>query len=970
LFFSHGFSAIVALILVPTVRLQLLQIETKSEIKSPIEKYLKKLEEGYGNLLGKFLSSQKIRMISYAAIVLVLVASIGIIYPNLRKEVIGKPDTDWVILSINTEGNTLTRQMESRTEEIEKDILKNFAPFIQYTFTQVESANGSEIMLRLKDKSQMKVFWKQLEEKYKNQPLEHYWVGPWNPSELPIPDPDHLKIEVKGGTSEEQQLVASQLENILNEKKVFPKIFTSPSINRGKYLSIEPYNSQWLELKKNGFLLTPSDLIEMVRVATQGKKIDEMPILERATSIQLKFPDRFLEFPEEVSALPIGTGQKIIPLRALAKTELKPVPPSIRKEQQKRLFVVSARENNGEEDKAPKSLEKAKALVADFKKQNPNIKPTISFEDPAPEITQAMQQLTMAVGFSILIIFIVLVFQFGTFIEPLLVMVSIPLGFIGVFLSLFIFQSSLSLNSILGIILLNGISVANSILLVDFIKRLKEQGLPPRAAAITAAQKRLRPILITSVTTVLGMLPMALGFGEGGKILQPLGIAVSGGLWMSMLLTLFLVPALHVAYLNWDKKTFNFKKLFFKTATASLFFFTFSANAAISFEDALDTILNRNPQLEIQKNTLEKEKAASLPSKLFYLPTLSLEGSTQINNLVSLSAANSVTGNLKWNLFKFGADYQANSAYNLSIDAESESYKQTWVEVEYLSVKAISEVIQSHFQNKISEKFFEFQKKASQIAEARYQAGRLPLQELEKLRIDNNNAKASFQDTKIELTKNEAVLLELLGDIDIEKKWFWKEALVKPLKIFSKNISEQPGLLAAKKKWEAAQKRTSSSFRKILPSLDLAAFYGYQTGGTYTGATYGGGLTLTLPLFDKLAQYSDYRVNYHSEKSLEATYTQYKRKLEAEWEALKKNFETTLETTLSREENLQIAKRLYTNAEDRFRKGLTSANELTVDQTRLYNAELYALKGWANLHILFAESCKTAGLTLKECLKS
>ena len=122
-------------------------------------------------------------------------------------------------------------------------------------------------------------------------------------------------------------------------------------------------------------------------------------------------------------------------------------------------------------------------------------------------------------------------------------------------ISLFVFQSSLSLNSGLGTILLNGIAVANSIILVDFIRRLFQSGKDAKTATLEASIARMRPILMTSMTTVLGMLPIAMGLGEGGKILQPLGIAVCGGLWVSMLLTLYLVPALQYLYLSRNEKT-------------------------------------------------------------------------------------------------------------------------------------------------------------------------------------------------------------------------------------------------------------------------------------------------------------------------------------------------------------------------------------------------------------------------------
>ena len=127
---------------------------------------------------------------------------------------------------------------------------------------------------------------------------------------------------------------------------------------------------------------------------------------------------------------------------------------------------------------------------------------------------------------------------------------AIPFGFIGVIASLFVFGSTLSLNSILGAILLNGIAVNNSIMLVDLTKRLYGKGLSALEASIGAARQRLRPILITTLTTGLAMLPIALGYGEGGRVLSPLGIAVAGGLWVSTGLTLFLVPAFHTALLR------------------------------------------------------------------------------------------------------------------------------------------------------------------------------------------------------------------------------------------------------------------------------------------------------------------------------------------------------------------------------------------------------------------------------------
>ena len=134
---------------------------------------------------------------------------------------------------------------------------------------------------------------------------------------------------------------------------------------------------------------------------------------------------------------------------------------------------------------------------------------------------------------------------------------TLPLGIIGVISSLYIFDSYISLNSALGIILLNGITVNNSILLMEVTNTLRKKGLKGKDLILTATKKRLRPILITSLTTILGMLPVALGLGDGGKILQPLGIAVTSGLFLATSITIFIVPVLLYRKEEFELKTFN-----------------------------------------------------------------------------------------------------------------------------------------------------------------------------------------------------------------------------------------------------------------------------------------------------------------------------------------------------------------------------------------------------------------------------
>jgi HAE1 family hydrophobic/amphiphilic exporter-1 len=125
---------------------------------------------------------------------------------------------------------------------------------------------------------------------------------------------------------------------------------------------------------------------------------------------------------------------------------------------------------------------------------------------------------------------------------------------IGVYLGLLIFGASLSMNALLGMIMLVGIVVNNGILLVDFINQYRLQGLDKLDAVVQAGVTRLRPILITSLTTIFGMLPIALGLGQGGEALQPLGAVVAGGLFTSTILTLVVIPCVYVRFTSGPKR--------------------------------------------------------------------------------------------------------------------------------------------------------------------------------------------------------------------------------------------------------------------------------------------------------------------------------------------------------------------------------------------------------------------------------
>src|SRR5688572_2753992 len=161
------------------------------------------------------------------------------------------------------------------------------------------------------------------------------------------------------------------------------------------------------------------------------------------------------------------------------------------------------------------------------------------------EQVEIFSQMFVAIGVAIMLMYFVLVVQFGSFLEPLSIMLSLPLSLIGVMLALVITGESLNIMSMIGIILLVGIVAKNAILLIDFAKWSEEKGMERREALIQAGRVRLRPILMTTFALVAGMVPVAMGGGEGGDFRAPLGIAVIGGVITSTLLTLLVIPTVY-----------------------------------------------------------------------------------------------------------------------------------------------------------------------------------------------------------------------------------------------------------------------------------------------------------------------------------------------------------------------------------------------------------------------------------------
>jgi len=172
----------------------------------------------------------------------------------------------------------------------------------------------------------------------------------------------------------------------------------------------------------------------------------------------------------------------------------------------------------------------------------------------AKQMQETMTSAMVALGIAIVFIYLVLASQFGSFLQPVAIMMSLPLSLIGVLLALLVTGSTLNIFSVIGVIMLMGLVTKNAILLVDFTNHGQQAGQSQREAIMAAGQVRLRPILMTTLAMIFGMLPMAIGMGEGGETQAPMGRAVIGGVITSTLLTLVVVPVAYTYLDNLGKR--------------------------------------------------------------------------------------------------------------------------------------------------------------------------------------------------------------------------------------------------------------------------------------------------------------------------------------------------------------------------------------------------------------------------------
>lgn len=257
--------------------------------------------------------------------------------------------------------------------------------------------------------------------------------------------------------------------------------------------------------------------------------------------IVVRYAEEFREDVESVENIVLytATGQAI-KLKEVATISEEFASPEIERENRQRIITVEGSVGAGVA--LGDAVAEVNAMLADYEVPSGL---TLELGGSIEDQGEAFSDIGVLLVLIIILVYIVMATQFESLVYPFIIMFTIPFAMSGVFIALWMTSTPLSLIALIGAIMLVGIVTKNGIVMVDYMNLLVERGTSISEAVIQGGKSRLRPVLMTSLTTVLGMLPMALGIGEGSETWQPMGIAVVGGLLMSTLITLFIVPSLY-----------------------------------------------------------------------------------------------------------------------------------------------------------------------------------------------------------------------------------------------------------------------------------------------------------------------------------------------------------------------------------------------------------------------------------------
>ncbi len=506
--------------------------------------------KGYGNFVGRLLKHRYL----VVAISVILIAGSYMLVPLLDMEFMPKAESKEFSTFITLEPGTRLQSTDHAAATLENMITDLAGNELEWIFTQVgpsntesesggklEEENQAEIKVKLKNDARLSA-------DYLISALNHHYTIPEGIEISFEKEQSALQsilgtegapvvIEVKGEELELIEELSTEIKEKLSSVAGLYNIHTSmekgaPEVN----ISID-------RLKSGIYGVDIASVASQVKDKLNGKTASNFNTEGEPIDIEIRVPEISLE---ELQNVEINQGDKKYRLGEIADISVTMAPKEINRNNQNRTGKVTAmlEKEYTLSGVTPDILEKLEEI------QFP-AKYSAKITGEEEKRAESFNGLSFALLLSIVLVYMVMASQFESLRHPFTILLTIPLAGVGCIYAFLLTGASLNMMAFIGIIMLAGIAVNNSILLVDAANKLKSSGLNLTEAIKAAAQQRIRPIMMTSLTTILALLPMCFGFGEGASLRSPMALAVIGGLFTSTVMTLVVIPCVYYLF---DKK--------------------------------------------------------------------------------------------------------------------------------------------------------------------------------------------------------------------------------------------------------------------------------------------------------------------------------------------------------------------------------------------------------------------------------
>jgi len=505
---------------------------------------LKALERHYPIWLKKALDN---KFAVVGSVTLLFLFTIFVIWPRLGSELIPEVHQGEFYLELQLPVGTPVEKTDQRILPIEQQLLQipGIAQVASVSGTDKSATSDSDegehtarLTITLKPTSDLAATEEQASKEVRKVMQDYSGIAYTISRPVLFSSKTPVEVYLKGYNLADLQKYSWLLEERM--KEIPGLVDVKSNIQRGNP-EVQIYYNRKI-LAHHG--LNIRNVASIVRNKVRGDVATEFKEADRRIDLLVRLRERDKKSINSLRQLVINPGNKIpITLQSVAEIRINEGPSQIRRIGQQRSAVITANLAEG--------YDLSSANTAIFGQiEQINLPSDFSYEIAGQnkEMETSLTSLMLALTLAIFLVYIVMASQFESLVHPLIIIFTIPLAIIGVVIFLYLLNIPLSIVVFLGMIMLAGIVVNNAIVLVDYINHLRRKGMPKLEAVMEAGKVRLRPIMMTTTTTVLGLLPMALGLGDGAEIRTPMAITVIIGLIVSTMLTLVVIPTVYVMF--------------------------------------------------------------------------------------------------------------------------------------------------------------------------------------------------------------------------------------------------------------------------------------------------------------------------------------------------------------------------------------------------------------------------------------